>query len=131
MFPLSIVAVHVLMLLAVTIARSQYFQTPFISALGATTALGVLYLTTVIGATLVYRAFLNPLNRFPGPYGVRLAALARTYVNRDLKGHFNLLRLHRQHGHFVRIGPNDLSVTDPDAVQVISAPGSKCYKAEW
>jgi cytochrome P450 len=31
----------------------------------------------------------------------------------------------------VRIGPNDLSVTDPDAAGVISGLHSKCVKADW
>ena len=45
--------------------------------------------------------------------------------------HLKFLEAHKKHGDFLRIGPNDLSVVDVKAVEVISAQNSKCTKGPW
>ncbi|KAJ5226531.1 hypothetical protein N7468_007756 [Penicillium chermesinum] len=39
--------------------------------------------------------------------------------------------LHTQYGDYVRTGPSEISISDPDAIQVLLGPGSKCTKAPW
>lgn len=74
-------------------------------------ALGLLVLTR-----LVWRVFFSPLRIFPGPLLAKLTDLWRaTYVYRgriDLKH----LELHRQYGQVVRVGPNCLSIADPNLI---------------
>ena len=82
-------------------------------------------------SVLVYRLLFNPLNAFPGPFFAKLTKFDHVFRVTKMDNHHKLYDLHKKYGKFVRIGPNDLSVTDPDGTQVISAANSKCYKAPW
>lgn len=42
----------------------------------------------------------------------------------------HLAQYQGQYGDYVRLGPADLSVADPDAVQPVLGPASKCKKSE-
>ena len=80
---------------------------------------------------LIYRLFLNPLNKFPGPYAARITKLNHSVINRKFDAHVQFLKAHKEHGKFLRIGPNDLSVTDVRGVEAISASNSVFRKAPW
>ncbi|KAI9661952.1 MAG: hypothetical protein M1821_009192 [Bathelium mastoideum] len=53
------------------------------------------------------------------------------FRNRKSQLYLTLQRLHRQYGHFVRIGTGELSITHPHAVQEIFGPDSICLKSPW
>ncbi|KAF1349719.1 putative P450 monooxygenase [Delphinella strobiligena] len=90
------------------------------------------YFIGLFASLLIYRAFFNPLNKFPGPYSSRISKWNTVFRNaRHLNSDKNLLRLHNQYGRFVRVGPNDLSITEPRAVTATQGPSSKCYKGPW
>jgi hypothetical protein len=116
---------------AVTVAQSQYGNIPISQSLKSTVQLTGYFLAGLYGSLIIYRLFLNPLNEIPGPYFARLSKFNHVFRNVKFDGHKQLHQLHQKHGRFVRIGPNDLSVTDPDGVEVISGPQSKCIKAQW
>ncbi|KAI0123571.1 benzoate 4-monooxygenase cytochrome P450 [Xylariales sp. AK1849] len=68
---------------------------------------------------IVDRRYLSSLNRIPGPF---LASFSRLWhIGRILAGDQNrvLVQLHDQHGHFVRIAHNEVSVSHPDGVKKI------------
>jgi tryprostatin B 6-hydroxylase len=96
------------------------------------TALTLTFLSTLFASVLVYRQFLNPLNRFPGHPLAKITGfdhVFRVARNKDM-----FLKLHDSHkkwGKFVRIGPNDISVSDADVVRVALGPQTKCVKAQW
>jgi cytochrome P450 len=63
----------------------------------------------------VYHAFFHPLSRYPGP---RLWAAYRVpYVWNNIRGQlpFKVLEFHRKYGPVVRIAPDALAFTHPDA----------------
>lgn len=93
--------------------------------------LSATYLLGLFSSLVVYRLFFNPLNRFPGPVLARVTKLYHVYLNADLLGHHELEKLHQQYGPYVRIGPNDLSVVDPDGMSIVLGPNSKCRKSAW
>ncbi|KAK6432626.1 hypothetical protein LTR95_011207 [Oleoguttula sp. CCFEE 5521] len=71
--------------------------------------------------TAVYRLYLSPLAKFPGP---RLAALSSAYtfyydVVKRGKLPFELKRLHEEYGPIIRITPHELHVVDPDFFDVL------------
>jgi len=129
--PLRYVQAFLLAFTVLAVAQWHYSGIPVRVALAATTKLAGLYLAGLYSSLIVYRLFFNPLNKFPGPYTARLSKFDHAFRNAKLNGHHQLHEMHRKHGRFVRIGPNDLSVTDPDAVQVILGPQSRCTKAQW
>ncbi|KAL3464660.1 cytochrome P450 [Aspergillus heterothallicus] len=101
------------------------------AAQGATT-LTITFVVALLGSVLIYRQLLNPLNAFPGYPLAKLTGfdhVFRVAKNRDM-----FLKLHDSHqkwGKFVRIGPNDISVSHADVVRVALGPQSKCIKAQW
>lgn len=95
--------------------------------------LSSLFLGGLYASLLIYRLFLNPLNKFPGPLAARLSKLYLVQRNSksNLHGQRELYDLHQTYGPYVRIGPNDLSVVDPEGMKVVLGPHSKCRKSAW
>lgn len=58
---------------------------------------------------------LHPLKAYPGPklWGMTRIPYSRMYLSGD--AHRRLLLIHRQYGHVVRVAPNELSYSHPDA----------------
>ncbi|KAI1352187.1 cytochrome P450 [Xylaria sp. FL0043] len=73
--------------------------------------LGIVY---IIGR-MVYNAFVHPLRKFPGPLSHRMTVLPR--VLWQLRGRlpFHVSELHKQYGPVVRVGPNELAFSSPQA----------------
>lgn len=78
---------------------------------------------------LFWRRYLSPLRDIPGPSAASLTRL--WHMKRILKGDQNLelIRLHEEHGHFVRIAPNEVSVSHPDALKKILL--TPLRKGDW
>lgn len=89
------------------------------------------YFLGALGSVTIFRLFFNSLKNIPGPYAYRLSKLVFSSQNSDHRAHVRLQALHRRYGRVVRLGPNDLSIADPDAVEVILGDESKCGKAAW
>ncbi|KAH7208090.1 benzoate 4-monooxygenase cytochrome P450 [Fusarium oxysporum] len=92
-------------------------------------------LSTLVGlftSMLFYRGFLHPLKGYPGPFFSRFSSLYITFQafkNRRLFEELQLL--HRTYGAIVRIGPNELSILDPHALQALHSTSSSCTKGPW
>lgn len=84
------------------------------------TTLNATFLFTAISLTLIRRLYFSPLSKFPGP---RAAALSKLWeANEFRKGvtSFTLQALHKEYkSDFIRIGPNELSIVNVDAVDKI------------
>jgi tryprostatin B 6-hydroxylase len=90
------------------------------------------YLLGIYGSLLIWRLFLNPLNKFPGHPLARLTAFHHTFqVAKDLNMFLHLQKAHQKWGDFVRVGPNTVSVSDPRAVRVALGAQAVCTKAPW
>lgn len=99
-------------------------------ALGAVAAAAI-YLT----AKVIYRLYLHPLARFPGP---RLAAATYLYgayydVVQEAQFVFKLNELHDTYGPVVRISPGELHVRDSAFFDVLHpGPGAKrTHRDKW
>ncbi|KAI1264068.1 cytochrome P450 family protein [Xylariaceae sp. FL1019] len=93
---------------------------------------GVLFLATLvvggISAYVIYQCFLSPLASFPGPFAAKISKIWRArfiYTGRSRE----MVEVHRKYGPVVRIGPNDLSVGDPDAFRQIYRSNGAFVKA--
>ncbi|KAF5355464.1 hypothetical protein D9758_006320 [Tetrapyrgos nigripes] len=80
---------------------------------------------------LAYRLFVHPLSRFPGP---KLAALTEYYggyydLIEDGGLLFQIERLHVKYGPIVRVGPNTLHFSDPQAFADIYTNGTTFAKS--
>ena len=63
----------------------------------------------------MYNIFLHPLRNFPGPYLHRASKLPWAILHARGEQAFHTQQLHDQYGPVVRIGPNHLSFTNPQA----------------
>ncbi|PVI03002.1 isotrichodermin C-15 hydroxylase [Periconia macrospinosa] len=66
-------------------------------------------------ARIIYNLFLHPLRKFPGPLLQRASALPWAIQQVSGTQAFATQRLHDKYGPVVRITPNHLSFTDPNA----------------
>ncbi|KAI7761083.1 hypothetical protein LZL87_011488 [Fusarium oxysporum] len=77
---------------------------------------------------IVYYRYLHPLAKYPGPPLASVTNLWKTYHLWNLHLPHTLVRLHEQYGDVVRVGPNDLSFRNPDAVNTIYKAGRQLQK---
>jgi hypothetical protein len=66
-----------------------------------------------------YELLFSPLRRIPGPLSAKFTDFFRAYL--ATKGHVDghMRAWHRKWGSAVRVGPNTVSISDPDLIRVI------------
>ncbi|KAH6647193.1 cytochrome P450 [Truncatella angustata] len=63
----------------------------------------------------IYRVLLHPLRAFPGPISHRVSNFPRAFQSTRGELGFHVADLHRKYGPVVRLGPNELAFSDPQA----------------
>ncbi|KAJ2907247.1 hypothetical protein MKZ38_006541 [Zalerion maritima] len=79
---------------------------------------------------VVYRRYFHPLAKVPGPFLPAVTGLYAWYYNVPKTGQFykEIERLHKGHGPVVRIGPNEIHLSNPANYDKIYSIGGKFYK---
>ncbi|KAK0287192.1 hypothetical protein LTR35_002686 [Friedmanniomyces endolithicus] len=103
----------------------------WITALFDITLVTASYLFGAFGSLLIYRLFLAPICRFPGPWQAKLSSLWFMGTTGKTDCYLRLQALHEQYGPYVRIGSNDLSVIDPAIMEPAFGLEARATKAEW
>ncbi|OGM48310.1 putative cytochrome P450 oxidoreductase [Aspergillus bombycis] len=85
----------------------------------------------VYTSMLVYRLLFHRLRRFPGPFFGRLTNFYATTLSMNLQKPREVQKVHREYGDYVRLGPCELSIADPQAVKVIYGTQSSVTKGPW
>ncbi|KAE8148707.1 cytochrome P450 [Aspergillus avenaceus] len=75
------------------------------------------------------RRYVTSIRDIPGPRLASVSSLWKVY--HLVKGHTEeeVIKLHREHGHFVRIADNEISVSHPDAVRLLL--NANIAKGSW
>ncbi|ETS80694.1 hypothetical protein PFICI_08223 [Pestalotiopsis fici W106-1] len=83
----------------------------------------------ILFSIAIYRRYLSPLSDIPGPFWASITRLWQ--VVHIFKGDQNLqsIALHDKYGHFVRIAPNEVSVSHPDGPRSLLLTPQR--KADW
>lgn len=105
-------------------------EIPLRTALHITSYWSLSFLAGLYSSLLVYRQFLHPLNKFPGPFGTRISGLFLSIKFSHADSARQYLRLHKKYGDFVRTGSSDLSIIHPKGVQAVYGPGTPCTKGD-
>ena len=116
----------------VTLALNTLFHLSYYEAVTTAAAWCLSYIGAVFISILIYRLYFHKLKNFPGPSGARISQfwhVAKIWKKVDQFRHLD--RLHQQYGEYVRAGPNLLSISDPDIVNVVHGPATTFDKAEW
>ena len=80
---------------------------------------------------MIYEIFLSPLRKVPGPIAMKISSLPLDI--KDLKGDRTqtIHELHSQYGPIVRIGPNEVSISDASAIKEIYRQGTDYMKTPF
>ncbi|RDB26248.1 hypothetical protein Hypma_006424 [Hypsizygus marmoreus] len=104
-------------------------STSFVSAL-VTTFLA--YWGTLATSIVTYRLSpLHPLAKYPGPLICKVTKLWLAFLSLRGKQHVYYARLHEQYGDVVRIGPNELSFRNANAVVPMMGPTGLAKGPFW
>src|SRR5579862_446833 len=84
----------------------------------------LLVISAVIFARLFYLRYLSPYRDIPGPFLATISPLWR--LRAALNGTLNndITECHRKYGPIFRIAPDEVSISDPEAIKVIYAHGA-------
>ncbi|KJZ77203.1 hypothetical protein HIM_03524 [Hirsutella minnesotensis 3608] len=113
------------------IISSNYLQRQTFARL---LVIGLWYLMGLYSSLLTYRLLLQPLRSFPGPLAAKASGLWFSYqvISKPKHRAFEeIQKLHAQYGPFVRIGPSNLVINHPDAIQALFGNKSRCVKGDW
>ncbi|KAK7418715.1 hypothetical protein QQX98_003733 [Neonectria punicea] len=89
-------------------------------------------LAGLYSSLVVYRGLFHRLNRFPGPFFARLSNFNVTLLSiKKFQLYEEIQKQHEKYGDIVRIGPSELSITDPKAFHLIHSNTSPCVKGPW
>ncbi|PGG99851.1 hypothetical protein AJ79_08403 [Helicocarpus griseus UAMH5409] len=84
-----------------------------------------------VAGGLIYRLYISPLSKFPGPKLAAATLWYEFYYDAVLKGQytFKIQELHKRYGPIVRVSPNELHIDDPDFYHVLYSysPGRDKY----
>ncbi|KAF8693060.1 Cytochrome P450 monooxygenase, partial [Rhizoctonia solani] len=103
---------------------------PSSAALGALTLLASFNQLLFYVVPYLYDPY-NYRKRFSGP---PLAGLTNWWMSQVIRtGHHSetVQHLHEKYGTFVRLGPNHISIADPDALQIVYGHGGEVLKSEF
>lgn len=117
---------------AATILLSILTSNNLIQSARIALSVELIYLLSMFTSMVLYR--ITPLHRlynFPGPISWRITKLAQMGANSDLQSYKHLQNLHETYGDYVRTGPSEISVIDPNAIIPVHGPASKCIRSAW
>ncbi|KAG4425991.1 hypothetical protein IFR04_000935 [Cadophora malorum] len=80
---------------------------------------------------ILYCSYFHPLRSIPGPF---LASFSRVWiVSMTARGDMEKTEraLHKKHGYLVRIAPNEVSCSDPEAIRIIYSTKKVFNKSDW
>lgn len=82
--------------------------------------MALLSLVLVLAATFAaYRYYFHPLRRIPGPLLAKFTDAQRFFDTAGGRAELTHRLLHAKYGPVVRIGPNTVSLSDPECIKLI------------
>ena len=88
----------------------------------------------IFGLALVYityQRWFHPLSKYPGPFLASLTDLWKAYQMTQRRLPYKYAELHEKYGPVIRVGPNSLSFSDPNAIAPIYQAGRRMKKSKF
>ncbi|GAB1319706.1 hypothetical protein MFIFM68171_09916 [Madurella fahalii] len=101
------------------------------TALAFFTAHWLLVLATGLAVRALYRRYASPLRKYPGPF---LASISRLWKVKSVasgRTYLDHIALHRRYGPVVRIAPDEVSVSSPEAARTLLSAGKRFFKTPF
>lgn len=80
---------------------------------------------------VIYLRFFSPLSSIPGPFFASVSRLWLLKHSWDGDMHRTMITLHAKHGNLVRTAPDEVSISDLNAIKKIYGAGTKFRKSDW
>ncbi|KAL4246847.1 Cytochrome P450 superfamily protein [Abortiporus biennis] len=107
---------HTISLLALLLVYPTFLSVLLWSWLPVASTFATFYITLSLSIFTYRLSPLHPLSQYPGPVLCKLSKLCLYVNSRNGKQHLYIQSLHQKYGDIVRIGPNELSISDPNAI---------------
>lgn len=91
----------------------------------------VLWLLAGLLVKFIINKYANGLNRIPGPWLAGFTDLYRMFIVWGRRPELWHIRLHEKHGKLVRLGPNAVSIADPEAIKTIYGLSTGYVKSDF
>ncbi|OBR05375.1 Benzoate 4-monooxygenase cytochrome P450 [Colletotrichum higginsianum IMI 349063] len=103
----------------------------FTEAMKTSTVLFSSLIVGIYSSMMIYRGFFHRLHRFPGPFLARFTNLYITFkIWNKMHLHEDVRKLHEKYGDVVRVGPTELSINKPGAINAVFLD-TDCMKGPW
>ncbi|KUI56974.1 Pisatin demethylase [Cytospora mali] len=79
----------------------------------------------------LYRKYASPLRKYPGPWLASATRLWKLISAASTHTHLDHIELHKKYGPVVRIGPNEVSLSSPEAARMLLSAGKRFYKTKF
>lgn len=94
----------------------------------------LLIIASLVIGTLLYFCTVRyrpHLHKIPGPFSNSISHLPRLFSVAKGSAHLDAILLHQRYGPVVRVGPNHVSFSDPEALSVVYSISSKFEKSNF
>lgn len=88
-------------------------------------------LLTSLVVRALYRRYASPLRKYPGPFLASISRLWKVRSTASGRTHLEHIALHRKYGPVVRIAPNEVSVSSPEAARTLLSAGKRFFKTPF
>ena len=115
-----------------TVLLNIAFSYSYLGAAFTATVWSASFIGGVFGSMVVYRLFFHRLRKYPGPAAARVTQWYHfTKIFKKMSHFREVDKMHSEYGEYVRMGPNLLSISDPDIVNVVHGPSTTFNKGNW
>ncbi|KAK0636793.1 cytochrome P450 [Bombardia bombarda] len=91
----------------------------------------LLVLVSTFFLRAVYKRYASPLRKYPGPFFASFSRLWKVYSVAKGNTHLDHIELHRKYGPVVRIAPNEVSLSSPEAARALLSAGKRFFKTPF
>jgi hypothetical protein len=84
----------------------------------------LLILASLTVARIVYLKYISEYSDIPGPFLASISPLWKVYGAWNGTLHKDILKGHQKYGRLLRIAPDEISISDPEAIKIIYGIGS-------
>jgi hypothetical protein len=88
----------------------------------------ILFIVGIVFARLFYLRYLSPYRDIPGPFLATISPLWRLRGALNGTLHKDITEGHKKYGTIFRIAPDEVSISDPEAIKTIYAHGAGSIK---
>lgn len=92
------------------------------------------WILVLVGAFVVralYKRYASPLRHYPGPFLASFSRLWKVISTASGNTHLEHIELHRKYGPVVRIAPNEVSLSSPEAARNLLSAGKRFHKTDF